>query len=82
MTREPFRWSVLDPFSPDDPAVRLGREALALRPPEPSASRPAEAAPTVPDRAELASLADLVRRGDRAAAERLRDLLRRARHGR
>ena len=68
-----------DAWSPDDPAIRRGREALARR-----LSWPAHEAPgappelevePVPTREEIQSLRDRAAAGDRGAAEALRDLL-------
>lgn len=81
------RW-VVDMFDDDDPAVRLGREALALRPTEEpeSATPPPSGVTTAPDasepvdgplsrRARISALVARVQTGDLSAVAALRELL-------
>ena len=81
------RFRIVGPFDDDDPAVRRLRDALAEAhawepPPEPPSGAPDPGlAPRAMDRAEIARLRSQVARGDRSAADVLRDALRRARRG-
>jgi hypothetical protein len=77
----------LDPWSDDDPAIRLMREALALRPveapppasdPEPAADATADAAASLDPamrRTRIAELKPLAETGDTSALAALRRLL-------
>jgi len=79
------RFRIVSPFDDDDPAVRRLREALdqahAWEPSPPPPEPDAALAPRAMDRAEIARLRSQVAKGDRSAADVLRDALRRARRG-
>lgn len=83
---ERARFRVVSIWDEDDPGLVRLREALALQPtPEPvQDAHSASEAPEVEQdatRATVASLRDRVARGDRSAADRLRELLGRLRRG-
>lgn len=71
-------WARLDPFSEDDPAVRLLRDAHELQPPSEEGPQPAQNGPgaAIPTRRDLiGALVVRVRSGDLAALAELRRLL-------